>query len=113
MDEVLSRGKTEPYLGANASQKSIFQASNDGHIMQYMNAHMETVTEVRRPFEGKKVLLGRPLEINAQTKEALDEWIKQAGGVALPGDSHLPDCDIYITKWREGPEYSKVSFKYG
>lgn len=60
-------------------------------------------------FAGKRVLLGVELGINAQTKEALDQWVIMAGGVAVSGEAELESCDVYITRWREGPGYSAVS----
>jgi hypothetical protein len=60
-------------------------------------------------FAGKRVLLGVELGINAQTKEALDQWVIMAGGEAVSGEAELDSCDVYITRWREGPGYSAVS----
>jgi hypothetical protein len=62
-------------------------------------------------FAGKRVLLGVELGINAQTKEALDQWVIMAGGEAVSGETELTSCDVYITRWREGAGYSAVSYR--
>jgi hypothetical protein len=55
--------------------------------------------------------LGVELGINAQTKEALDQWVIMAGGEAVSREAELESCDVYITRWREGAGYSAVSHR--
>lgn len=69
----------------------------------------QTIDQQMKVFAGKRVLLGKRLDIDPSTKIVLDEWIMQAGGEAIGKEEDLEECDIYVTKWRSGPEYSKVS----
>jgi hypothetical protein len=111
MDDVLKTRTESHYLGADEDQRTILWSAqdkiDDGAVFP-PEQHTAPVREAG-VFSGKKVLLGRELEINVQTKEALDQWITTAGGVPLVDNRSMPDCDIYITKWRDGADYSEVS----
>lgn len=61
-----------------------------------------------RVFEGKKVILGCQIEVSPDFRVAIEETVGNAGGVILP-EEKLRECDIYVTPWREGKQYLRVS----
>ena len=110
MDDILVTRAGVDYLGADAEQQAVLWSAQDKTETTFPqgDSHSDPVREAG-VFTGKKVLLGQALEINAQTKEALDQWIITAGGMPVLRESEMSTCDVYITKWRDGPEYSQVS----
>ncbi len=62
-------------------------------------------------FAGKNVLLGCQLGIDDSARTALNSWIQTAGGYALQFEEEMSECDVYITRWRDGREYLQVSWK--
>jgi hypothetical protein len=114
MDHVLAERAGDDYLGADTEQQAILWSAQDKTEATFPNgdSNSDPVREAG-VFTRKKVLLGQALEINAQTKEALDQWITTAGGVPLSDESEMSSCDVYITKWRDGPEYSQVGSSRG
>lgn len=59
-------------------------------------------------FEGKKVILGCQIEVSPDFRVSIESALVNSGGIVLP-EERLRDCDIYITPWREGKEYLRVS----
>lgn len=64
----------------------------------------------KKVFEGKKIIFGCQIEISPDFRVALEEMVAQAGGVVLP-EERVRDCDIYVTPWREGKQYLRVSHR--
>jgi hypothetical protein len=64
-----------------------------------------------RVFEGKKVILGCQIEVSPDFRVAIEETVVNAGGIILP-EERLRDCDIYVTPWREGKQYLRVSLPF-
>jgi hypothetical protein len=65
-----------------------------------------------RVFEGKKVILGCQIEVSPDFRVAIEETVVNAGGIILP-EERLRECDIYVTPWREGKQYLRVSLAFG
>lgn len=64
-----------------------------------------------RVFEGKKVILGCQIEVSPDFRVAIEDTVVNAGGIILP-EERLRECDIYVTPWREGKQYLRVSLAF-
>lgn len=108
-DQVPGNDIKRAYIDRDDNQRAILWTSKpkfDQIFEKEQDREAVLKTEV---FGGKRVLLGVELAIDPRTKEALDQWIVMAGGRPIAREEELADCDIYITKWRDGAGYSKVS----
>lgn len=74
-----------------------------------MKGHMpSSIGPTSNVFEGKMLILGCQIEVSPDFRVAIETAMVNAGGVVLP-EEKLRECDIYITPWREGKEYLRVS----
>lgn len=62
-------------------------------------------------FDGKKIILGCQIEVSPDFRVAIESTVVAAGGNVLP-EERMRDCDIYITPFREGKEYLRVSSQF-
>ena len=116
IDEVPGSKIKRAYIDQDDHQRTIIWTSRP-NIDEIFEAEQDAnAVQKTGVFAGKKVLLGIELDINPRTKEALDQWIIMAGGTPIAGEEGLADCDVYITRWREGPGYwsasRRVSIQY-
>lgn len=61
-------------------------------------------------LQGKKIILGCQIEVSPDFRVAIESTVMAAGGDVLP-EERMRDCDIYITPFREGKQYLRVSFQ--
>lgn len=74
-----------------------------------MKGHMpSTIGATSDVFGGKKLILGCQIEVSPDFRVAIEAAMVKAGGMVLP-EEKLRDCDIYVTPWRDGKEYLRVS----
>ncbi|KAG7527331.1 hypothetical protein FFLO_07042 [Filobasidium floriforme] len=107
VDPETSAGKVKrAFIDQDDHQRTLLWTSKRDIDQVFVQEQDPNAVQQTGVFAGKRVLLGIELGINAQTKEALDQWVIMAGGVAVSGEAELESCDVYITKWREGPGYS-------
>lgn len=76
-----------------------------------LKGHMPSTASlgtVNKVFGGKKLILGCQIEVSPDFRVSIESAMVNAGGLVL-SEEKLRDCDIYITPWREGKEYLRVS----
>lgn len=80
---------------------------------------VESHAENAEVWEGRRILLSLSLELSQGQRDAVEAGIKRAGGTTVDiehcGDfddaeeKAVNKCDVFVTRWRSGKAYFKVS----
>ncbi|KAF6753920.1 hypothetical protein DFP72DRAFT_1010370 [Ephemerocybe angulata] len=62
----------------------------------------------REVWGGRRILLARNLMLFGGRRDAVAVGIQRAGGVVRLEAAAIPSCDIYITRYRSGPAYTRA-----